>query len=99
MIPLLKKLKWREYIGVKSLWGKLTDKNNPFLAENAGDNTLMQFPEGVYVMDPKRPYVEIIAGIHNIFKLIHVEYVHRCNYSYLPTSKRNGVRLMIRVTF
>lgn len=98
-IPLLKKLKWREYIGVKSLWGKLTDKNNPFLAENAGDNTLMQFPEGVYVMDPKRPYVEIIAGIHNIFKLIHVEYVHRCNYSYLPTSKRNGVRLMIRVTF
>lgn len=98
-IPLLKKLKWREYIGVKSLWGTLTDKNNPFLAENAGDNTLMQFPEGVNVMDPKRPYVEIIAGIHNIFKLIHVEYVHRCNYSYLPTSKRNGVRLMIRVTF
>lgn len=25
-IPLLKKLKWREYIGVKALWGKLTDK-------------------------------------------------------------------------
>lgn len=98
-IPLLKKLKWREYLGVKTLWGKLTDKNNPLLAQNAGDATLMQFPEGVYVMDPKRPYVELIAGVHNIFKLLHVEWVHRVNYTSLPTSKRNGVRLMMRVTF
>lgn len=28
-IPLLKRLKWREYIGVKMLWGGLSDKNNP----------------------------------------------------------------------
>ncbi len=33
-IPLLKKLKWREYIGVKCLWGDLTDKNNPMLPES-----------------------------------------------------------------
>ena len=98
-IPLLKKLKWREYIGVKCLWGNLTDKNNPFLAQNAGDPVLMAFPEGCYVMDPKRPYVEWIAGIHNIFKIMHVEFVHRCNYSYLPTGKRNGVRFMFRLTF
>lgn len=98
-IPLLKKLKWREFIGVKTLWGKLTDKNNPLLAENAGNDVLMQFPEGCYVMEPKRPYVELVAGIHNIFKILHVEYVHRCNYSYLPTSKRNGVRFMLRMTF
>lgn len=98
-IPLLKKLKWREYIGVKCLWGKLTDKNNPFLAENAGSDVLMQFPEGSYVMDPKRPYVEMAAGIHNIFKILHVEYVHRFNYTSLPTSKRDGVRFMLRMTF
>ena len=98
-VPLLKKLKWREYIGVKCLWGKLTDKNNPLLAENAGSDALMQFPEGCYVMDPKRPYVEFAAGIHNIFKIIHVEYVHRCNYTSLPTSKRNGIRFMFRMTF
>ena len=98
-IPLLKKLKWREYIGVKTLWGKLTDRNNPTLLANAADPMLWTFPVGSYVMDPKRPYVELIAGVHNIFKILHVEFVHRCNYTHLPTAKRNGVRFMIRVTF
>ena len=98
-IPLLKKLKWREYIGVKTLWGKLTDRNNPTLLANAADPMLWAFPVGSYVMDSKRPYVELIAGVHNIFKILHVEFVHRCNYTHLPTAKRNGVRFMMRVTF
>lgn len=98
-VPLLKKLKWREYIGVKTLWGKLTDKNNPTLPQNAMDNTLMYFPGGCYIMDPNRPYVELIAGIHNIFKIFHVEYVHRCNYTGLPTAQKNGIRFMLRMTF
>ena len=98
-IPLLKKLKWREYLGVKALWGKLTDKNNPYLAQNENSSVLMQFPEGCYVMDPHKPYVELIAGVHNIFKLLHVEFVHRCNYNELPTAHKNGVRLMMRLTF
>ena len=98
-IPLLKKLKWREYIGVKTLWGTLTDKNNPTLEKNAGDPVLMVFPNGSYVMDSKRPYVELVAGVHNIFKIVHVEFVHRCNYTYLPIAHRNGIRLMMRMTF
>ena len=98
-IPLLKKLKWREYLGVKTLLGKLSDKNNPNLLANSGDPAVWAFPTGSYVMDPKRPYVELIAGIHNIFKLLHVEFVHRCNYNSLPTAKKNGVRFMLRVTF
>ncbi len=98
-IPLLKKLKWREYIGVKMLWGKLTDHNNPYLAQNEGSDVLMYFPEGSYIMDSSKPYVEWIAGIHNIFKILHVEYVHRCNYMWLPTAKRHGVRFTFRMTF
>lgn len=98
-IPLLKKLKWREYLGVKCLWGNLTDKNNPFLPQNAGDATLMLFPEGCTVMNPHRPYVEIVAGVHNIFKILHVEYVRRINYISLPKVHRDGIRLMMRVTF
>ena len=108
-IPLLKKLKWREFIGVKCLWGDLTDKNNPFLAENANDKMLMKFPghyreNGVYdysshVMDRKKPYVEVSVGIHNIFKLLHVEYVRRLNYNELPTANKWGIRLMIRTVF
>lgn len=98
-IPLLKKLKWREFIGIKCLWGTLTDKNNPTLARNAGDNLLMEFPEGSYVMDPKKPYAELILGVHNIFKLIHIQYVRRLTYLNLPTAKKDGIRFMVRITF
>ncbi|MEG1579914.1 MAG: DUF5686 family protein [Bacteroidaceae bacterium] len=108
-IPLLKKLKWREYLGVNTLWGTLTNKNNPFLPENAGDSHLFYFP-GYYqgngsfeyssrLMDKKRPYVELIAGVHNIFKILHVEYVRRLNYLSGPNVKKNGIRFMLRITF
>ena len=96
-IPLLKKLKWREYIGFKCLWGKLTDKNNPTL--NPDSNILMAFPEGSTIMDSHRPYMEVAFGIHNILKLFHVEYVRRLNYLDLPTAHKQGVRLMMQMTF
>ena len=98
-IPLLRKLKWREWIGVRCLWGELSDKNNPYAANNVGNPIVMYFPDGAYVLDPKRPYWEISLGIHNIFKLIHVEYVRRMNYNDLPTAHKHGVRFMVRVTF
>ena len=97
-IPLLKKLKWREYIGFRCLWGGLSDKNNPFLEQNANSDILMMFPEGCHVMDSKKPYYELSVGIHNIFKLIHVEYVRRLNYHYENTHK-DGIRFMVRMTF
>lgn len=34
-IPLIKKLKWRENIGVNMMWGYLTDKNNPMRFEDS----------------------------------------------------------------
>ena len=98
-IPLIRKLKWREWFTVKCLWGGLSDKNNPLLAENQGDPLLMYFPEGSYVMDSHKPYWEVSAGIHNIFKIVHVEYVRRLNYNELPTAHKWGVRFMIRMTF
>ncbi len=96
-IPLIRKLKWREYIGVNVLWGALSDKNNPY--KNPDDELLFAFPKGCYVMAGNKPYVEAIIGIHNIFKLIHIEYVRRLTYTELPTATKNGVRLMIRTTF
>ena len=108
-IPLIRKLKWREYIGFNMLWGTLTDKNNPFLAKNAGDSRLFYFPgefrkDGTFkyqsrVMDKNKPYFEVVAGIHNIFKIFHVQFVHRLNYNNLPTAKKNDVRIMMRFTF
>ena len=98
-IPLLKKLKWREYIGFRCLWGELSDKNNPFLEQNAQSDVLMMFPSGCRVMDPKKPYYELSLGIHNIFKLIHVEYVRRLNYTDYPGVHKDGIRFMVRMTF
>ncbi|MEE3446091.1 MAG: DUF5686 family protein, partial [Prevotella sp.] len=98
-IPLIRKLKWREWISVRCLWGELSDKNNPYLDHNIGNTLLMYFPEGSYVIDPKRPYWELSLGVHNIFKLIHVEYVRRLNYNELPTAHKHGVRFMVRMTF
>lgn len=96
-IPLIKKLKWREYIGVNVLWGALSDKNNPY--KNPTDNVLFQFPKGCYIMSTNKPYVEAIVGIHNIFKILHVEYVRRLTYTELPTSQKWGIRFMFRATF
>ena len=98
-IPLIRKLKWREWIGFRVLWGELSDKNNPYLAQNAGSPILMYLPEGCYLLDPKRPYMELTLGIHNIFKLVHVEYARRLNYNDLPTAHKHGIRFMVRTTF
>ncbi len=96
-IPLIRNLKWREFLGVNVLWGNLSDKNNPYL--HPDDKVLFQFPKGCYIMDANKPYVEAIIGIHNIFKLLHVEYVRRLTYTELPTAKRNSVRFTFRTTF
>ena len=98
-IPLVKKLHWREFIGVRMMWGALTDKNNPTLAENENSTMLMHFPEGVNIMEPKRPYAELVLGVHNIFKFFHVEYVRRLSYNELPTSPKWGMRYVIDFSF
>jgi len=106
-VPLLKKLKWREMIGVNVLWGTLSDKNNP--AKTDDINGLFYFPghfqaDGSYecntvVMDPKKPYVELRFGIHNIFKFVHIEYVRRIAYLHNPNIHKWGIRGKLTITF
>lgn len=101
-IPLLKKLKWREAIGFKMLYGHLTDKNNPM--KHPGDSELFLFPtrDGrptSFVMDPKTPYMECSVGIHNIFKILHIDYVRRLNYLDHPDANKWGVRFTVMMTF
>ena len=98
-IPLIRKLKWREWVAFRVLWGELSDKNNPYLAHNVNNPIVMYFPEGCYVIDKNRPYMELSLGVHNIFKIVHVEYVRRLNYNELPTAHKWGIRFMVRTTF
>ncbi len=106
-IPLIQKLKWREYLACNVLWGTLTSKNDP--SKHPRDSRLFYFPgrfnangdfESIStVMDRRKPYVELIAGIHNIFKVFHIEYVRRLNYLDRPGTDKWGIRFMFRVTF
>ena len=98
-IPLAKKLYWREYLGLRMLWGDLSDKNNPYLPENAGNPRLMYFPEGSNIMNPNRPYMEMVVGIHNIFKFFRVEYVKRLTYKNLSSAPHWGMRYGVSLTF
>ena len=100
-IPLLKRLKWREVIGFKTLYGTLTDKNNPY--KQTGGGALFDFPSRngrptSFVMGDA-PYMELNVGIHNIFKFLRVDYVRRLNYLDLPNVKKNGVRFVLQFDF
>lgn len=101
-IPLMKKLKWREVIRFRTLWGDLSDKNNPHKRPGDGDLFLFPMRDGEttsFVMDTKRPYMEASVGVYNIFKILHIEYVRRLNYLDNPNTKKHGIRFMIMMTF
>ena len=98
-IPLIRRLHWREYVGAKILWGALSDKNNPFLEQNAGSDVLMQFPDQTRVINPKVPYWEISLGIRSIFRFFQIEYVRRMNYNDNRFGPKNSVRLGFTMMF
>lgn len=96
-IPLFRKLKLREYIAFRGVWGTLTDKNNP--AKNPGDDMLYAFPEGSYPLMGNTPYMEVAVGVRNILKIFGVDYVRRLNYHENPGTKKNGVRFNLTFSF
>ena len=98
-IPLVKKLRLREYIGAKMLWGGLSDKNNPLLPQNATSDVLMYFPDDSRVMNPREPYWEISAGVRGIFRFFQIEYVRRMNYNPPSHGHKNSVRLGFTMMF
>lgn len=98
-IPFIKKLRLREYIGAKMLWGGLSDKNNPYLPENASSSVLMYFPDETQIMNPRVPYWEISAGVRGIFRFFQIEYVRRMNYNPPTRGHKNSVRLGFTMMF
>ena len=43
--------------------------------------------------------MECSIGIHNIFKILHVDYVRRLNYLDNPDINKWGFRFMVMMTF
>ncbi len=98
-IPLIKKLKWREAMSFNMLYGSLSDKNIPNASnglqafpKNAAGNTVTQ---GL----GKTPYMEISAGLGNIFNFLRVDYVWRLTYLDLPNVQKNGIKLSFSTEF
>lgn len=94
-IPLVKKLKLREAISFRGLWGALSDKNSP--GKNA---ELFEFPcvTGCEAMG-KRPYMEVGVGLDNILSILRVDYVWRLSYRDKPNIDKSGVRVQLHFTF
>ena len=79
----------------------MTDKNNPSLNQ---DGSLYLFPvrdgePSSFIMEHGKPYVELMVGVHNIFRLLQVDYVRRVNYLDHPGVHKHGVRLAVKLTF
>ena len=72
-LPLIRKLKWREFIFAKMYAGSLSDKNK--FSE-------FPLPPGVGFLDD--PYLEAGFGIENIFRISRVDFTWRVNYNDKP---------------
>ncbi len=98
-IPGIKMLRIREVLSFKGFFGNLSDKNNPLLTER--NPNLWRFPgeNAVYVMNPRRPYMEFGAGLDNIFKILRIEYVWRLTYREHTDVAKGGVRIALHFSF
>jgi len=96
-IPLVSKLKLREIITCKVVYGSISRNNNPIY-----NTDLLKFPvdaSGVpltYSLE-KKPYVEAGIGLSNIFRVFRVDLVKRMNYLNHPSISTKGLLLHIRL--
>ncbi len=97
-IPLIKKLKWREVVGFRGMYGNLSEKNRP---DNLNTGTLYKFPyeDETYHYLNSTPYMELSLGVENIFRVLRVDYVRRLTYRDYPGIDKDGVRIQLHMQF
>lgn len=95
-IPLIKKLKLREVVTFKGLYGHLSHKNDPMLNPD-----LFRFPSTANVTKMTgTPYMEVGVGIDNVLKVLRMDYVWRLTYLDVPYKiDRRGLRISLHVRF
>lgn len=80
-IPFLRKLNWREIIGIKGVYGTVSDENRAINAQSAIPYTA-----------PDNVYWEYHAGIGNIFKVLRIDFAWRGSYLDLPDANKFAVK-------
>jgi hypothetical protein len=73
-IPLMRRLKWREVVTGKAIIGDITKTNRNLLIF---PGTLSSLTDSI---GHKKPYVEVSAGIENIFKVFRIDALWRLSY-------------------
>ena len=97
--PLVKDLKLREVLYCRGTWGSLSDKNNPAM-DTSG--RLFSYPTdrskatGTVM---KEPFVEVGAGIENIFKLMSINWFKRMTYKDSPDVDQWGIRIAVHLQY
>lgn len=100
-IPLIRKLKWRNVIAFRGVWGRLTDANryanrfNQYDYPDTGLGLTRPFHGGFGNL----PYLEASAGIENIFKVLRVDALWRLTYRDNPLTQKFSVRVTLSFYF
>lgn len=79
-IPLLRDLNLREIVGVKGIYGTVTDKNRMINASR------------LEYVAPEDIYWEYNVGIENIFKVLRIDFAWRGSYLNTPNANRFGIK-------
>jgi len=79
-VPLLRKLNWREIIGIKGVYGTVSDENRFINAS------------GLVYRAPEDIYWEYHAGVGNIFKVLRIDFAWRGSYLTIPDANKFTVK-------
>lgn len=79
-IPFLRKLNLRELVGIKGVWGEISDKNKALNASN------------INYVAPTKGYYEYSVGIGNIFKIFRIDFSWRGNYRNVPNTNNFAIK-------
>lgn len=96
LIPVVRRAGLREVVSFCGLLGHRSRRAEPTLA-----NMLPLLPADINTTQMSgRPYMEISAGLTNIFKLFRVDYVWRLSYRDVPYPiDRHGIRVGLHISF
>jgi hypothetical protein len=80
-IPFLRKFNLREIIGVRGVWGEISDKNKQ-----------LSTPSELLLIAPNNKiYWEYSFGISNIFKILRIDFNFRGNYLENPNIRNYSI--------
>lgn len=97
--PLIKYLGLREVLYCRGTWGSLSDCNNPAIDDSGN---IFFYPANLYKATGttmKEPFVELGAGVENIFKIMSISWFRRMTYRDTPDVDKWGLRIAVHLQY